>query len=312
MMASLQSSVRYPWLTLVLSFLASGVGHLYCGQFAKGVTLYAARFLLPLLCLVAAFLEPSTGVFVGLILVPAVVTCLIFLYSAYDAWSVAKRSLNAQSGYAWKPFNKVTVYVALIAAQLVFLVALTWGGRKYVYEAFLIPVSTMSPSFLPGDRILVNKQTAESFPQRGDVVVFRSPAMEPDRIWIKRVVGVAGDQIVIRGNRIEVNGTVLERELATPSGSTSDGDVYYESQNDRRYRVIISGDSPVATEQDEANTSETRYDVPEDSLFVLGDNRGRSRDSRSFGPIPVNDVVGRVDYIYYPAASWSRFGVFRD
>ena len=67
-MAAHQTATRFPWIALVLSFLSSGVGHVYCGRIVKGLLLYTARFLLPLLCVVAAFVPPSNGVFLGLIL----------------------------------------------------------------------------------------------------------------------------------------------------------------------------------------------------------------------------------------------------
>ena len=67
-MASDQSSARFPWVALALSFLSSGVGHIYCGRIVKGLFLYSARFLLPLLCITAAFSQPSNGVLLGLIL----------------------------------------------------------------------------------------------------------------------------------------------------------------------------------------------------------------------------------------------------
>ena len=73
-MASDQTSVRFPWVALALSFLSSGVGHIYCGRIAKGLFLYSARFLLPLLHVIAAFAQPSNGVFLGLLLVPAAAT----------------------------------------------------------------------------------------------------------------------------------------------------------------------------------------------------------------------------------------------
>ncbi len=309
-MASDQTSVRFPWVALALSFLSSGVGHIYCGRIVKGLFLYAARFLLPLLYIIAAFAQPSNGVFLGLILVPAAATVIIFLYSAIDAYAIAKQ---AGPDYKLKEYNRASLYWLLVAMQLAYPVALTLVAREYVYEPFLIPTRNMSPNLLAGDRLLVNKRPfRDGFPQRGDVVVFRTPPSEVGRIWIERVIGVAGDRIVIKGREIEVNGKKLERERVPRESIAQirkqvEGYVYYESHAGQRYRVLFADDSFDGSEMDEINVT-----VPDRSVFVLGDNRDRSRDSRNIGSIHVGDVIGYVDYIYLPAETWSRFGVYRD
>ena len=197
--------------------------------------------------------------------------------------------------------------------QLAFQIVLTWVGREHVYEAFVIPVRSMSPNFLAGDRILVNKRADRNgFPERGDVVVFRTPPSEPGHTWIKRVIGVAGDQIVISGREIEVNGKKLERERLPPESFAQlrkqvEGNVYHESHAGRRYRVLFDDDPVEKLAMDRINVT-----VPERSIFVIGDNRDRSRDSRHIGSIHVGDVIGYVDYIFFPAVTWSRFGVYED
>ena len=309
-LASEQTFVRLPWVALTLSFLSSGVGHIYCGRIAKGLFLYSARFLLPLLCIIAALAQPSTGVLLGLILLPAAMTVVIFLYSSIDAWAIAKRT---GPEYKLKEYNRASLYWLLVAMQLAYPVALTWGINEYVYEAFVIPVRSMSPNVLAGDRILVNKRPfGTRFPERGSLVAFRTPPSEPGRTWIGRVIGVAGDQIVIEGREIEVNGKKLEREPVPPEGIAKlrnqvTGDVYHESLAGRRYRVLFEDDSFDADSKDEIKVT-----VPDRSIFVLGDNRDRSRDSRHIGSIHVGEVIGYIDYIFFPAETWSRFGVYRD
>lgn len=309
-MAPVPASIRFPWVALALSFLSSGVGHIYCGRIVKGLFLYAARFLAPLLCIIAAVAQPSNGVLFGLILAPAAATVVIYLYSPIDAYVIAKRTGR---DFKLKEYNRTSLYWLLVAMQLAYTVALTWGIREHVYEAFLIPTRSMSPNFLDGDRILVNKRLLRGgFPDRGDVVVFRSPAPEVGRTWIKRVIGVAGDQIVIKGREIEVNGKKLERERVPPESITQirkqvQGNVHYESYAGRRYRVLFADDS-----YDDSAIDEVNVTVPARSVFVIGDNRDGSKDSRHFGPIHVGELIGYVDYIYFPAETWSRFGVYLD
>lgn len=314
-MSSVQTSVRFPWVALALSFLSSGVGHIYCGRIVKGLFLYSARFLLPLLCIIAAFAQPSNAVFLGLILVPGAAIVIVYFYSSIDAYVIARRT---GPDYKLREYNRASLYWLLIAMQLAYPVALTLGVREYVYEAFVLPERSMSPNFLAGDRILVNKRPfRDGFPERGDVVAFRTPPSEPGHTWLKRVIGVAGDRIVIKGNEIEVNGKKLERERV-PAESISqireqvEGNAYYESNAGRRYRVLLADDSVDEWDSDEPAINEFSVTVPDRSLFVMGDNRVRSRDSRDIGSIHVGDVIGYVDYIYIPSETWSRFGVYRD
>ena len=306
-MSSDQTSIRFPWIALALSFLSSGVGHLYCGRLVKGLVLYSARLILPLLCIVAASSRPSNVVLFGLILTPGFVAIAIFLYAPIDAWAIANR---AAPDYRLKEYNRASLYWLLIVTQLACSATLTWGAHQYVYEAFVIPTRSMSPNLLGGDRILVNKQTAcEKFPERGDVVVFRTPPSEVARNWVKRVIGVAGDRVVIKGREIQVNGKQLERERVPAESIVEirdqvEGDVYHESHGGRRYRIEMANDT-----FDQSAPDDIDITVPDRSIFVLGDNRDRSRDSRHIGSIHVGDVVGYVDYIYFPAESWSRLGV---
>ncbi len=140
--------------------------------------------------------------------------------------------------------------------------------------------------------------------------MFRTPPSEPGHSWVKRVIGVAGDQVVIKVREVEVNGKKLEHERV-PTESIArlgiSGDVQHELNAGRRYRVLFADNSVVESDMDAISVT-----VPDRSIFVLGDNRDGSRDSRQIGSIHVGDVIGYVDYIYYPAETWSRFGLYRD
>jgi signal peptidase I len=307
---SSQDTRRIPWVAMALSFLAAGVGHIYCGRIYKGLLLYFAWFIIPLAVSIGALFEASLATLFGLILFPALAVTVLYFYAARDAYSIAKTSDPA---YELKDYNRSAIYWLLILVELVYPVGLTLGVREYAFEAFVIPTRSMAPSFLPGDRILANKLASrKEFPERGDVIVFRNPEPDGGRVFIKRVIAVAGDRVVINGDVVEVNGKRLERERVPIESLEAirdqiDGEVFYESQSGARYLVM-----PGADDATESAPQPTDLVVPRRFVFVMGDNRARSRDSRWFDPIHVGDVVGYVDYIYWPAQSWSRFGVYRD
>jgi signal peptidase I len=293
---------------MALSFLAAGVGHVYCGRIGKGHLLYPAWPVVFLLLFLSAWLAPSTGVLVWLMMAPAVGVLCVYLYAALDALASARR---AGVTYELKEYNRPWLYALLAALQLAGALAMMIAAREFVYEAFYLPAGNMSPSFLAGDRVLVNKlRSRHVFPQRGDVIVFRNP--DPDtgasQNWIMRVIGVAGDRIAIKGRDIEVNGKKLERDVVPVESlgeirQRIDGEVFFESQGGRRYQVMYADE-----ESGNPPANEFQTVVPPRSVFVMGDNRNRSKDSRQFGPIHAGDITGYVDYIYYPSEAWSRFG----
>lgn len=305
-----ETSRRIPWVAMALSFLSAGVGHIYCGRIYKGLLLYFAWFVIPLAASLGAIAGASLGTLFGLILLPALAVTVLYFYAACDAYSIAKAT---GPEYQLKDYNRAAIYWLLILVELVYPVGLTVGVREYVLEAFVLPTRSMAPNFLPGDRVLVNKLASrKEFPERGDVIVFRNPAPEGGRVFIKRVIAVAGDRLVIKGETVEVNGKQLERERVPVESLDAirehlEGDVYYESQSGTRYLVMSGGGDTI-----ENTIESTDLVVPPHCVFVLGDNRMRSRDSRHFDPIHVGDVIGYVDYIFWPAESWSRFGVYRD
>jgi signal peptidase I len=172
--------------------------------------------------------------------------------------------------------------------------------RAVLVQAFKIPSSSMEPTLLVGDHILVNKFiyglrvpfTTDRWPRfsdpgRGDVIVFTFPE-DRTKDFIKRVVAVGGDTVEVRNKKVILNGKEVENPHA-----------YYGD-----HRIL----PPVQGPRD--NMPLRR--VPEGYLFVMGDNRDFSHDSRFWGLVPVEDVKGSAFLIYYSAGSfpgvrWDRF-----
>jgi signal peptidase I len=147
--------------------------------------------------------------------------------------------------------------------------ALVFGFvRPFVVEAFYIPSESMTPTLRVGDRVLVNKFIYRfKEPERGDIVVFESVEGGGEDL-IKRVVGVPGDEISVRGGRLLVNG---------------------EPQRER----YVNKKFP-----DTSSSAPTT--VPQDHVFVMGDNRANSRDSRYFGTVPEKKIEGEAFLRFWP------------
>ena len=163
--------------------------------------------------------------------------------------------------------------------------------RTFVVQAFKIPSSSMEPTLLVGDHLLVTKFiygikipfTESSLvrfknPKRGDIVVFIYPK-DPSKDFIKRVIGTGGEKIEIVRNKIYVNDQLIE----DPWGH------YSEKGEWSKYFPTMERYGPVV--------------VPRDSLFVMGDNRDNSQDSRFWGFVNVNAVKGKALILYF---SWER------
>jgi len=189
--------------------------------------------------------------------------------------------------------------------------------RSFIFEPFRIPSGSMKPTLLIGDFIFVKKYSyglrlpvietkiwTIDEPERGDVAVFRLPS-DPSINYIKRVIGLPGDKIIYQDHRLTINGTLvnLERDPINPLHEMKAQ--FIESIDDSEHTILIAN---------QMNTiGEGYYVVPEDSYFMMGDNRDNSRDSRFIEAIPESFLVGKaariwmhMDGIEWP--DWSRIG----
>jgi len=196
--------------------------------------------------------------------------------------------------------------------------------RSFMFEPFRIPSGSMIPTLKVGDFILVNKFNygirlpvinTKIFdvgePERGDVAVFRFPK-DPSVDYIKRVIGLPGDRIAYRAKNLYVNGKRVESVLTGPYTETKDG-------------LPIAGASVLDEELTDSLTHEILVDstrqsfngewiVPEGNYFVMGDNRDNSNDSRYWGTVPEENLVGQAFMIWMNwnyedgGVEWSRIG----
>lgn len=142
-----------------------------------------------------------------------------------------------------------------------------------VMQPHKIKGSSMFPNFIDAEYLLTDKLTYRfKEPQRGDVIVFRSPADENED-YIKRIIGLPGDEVSLNENHIYINGKYLDEP-------------YLDSS-------VITQGSKFLAEGD-------KITVPSDQYFVLGDNRTASSDSRAWGFVPKKDINGRAWFVYWP------------
>lgn len=206
--------------------------------------------------------------------------------------------------------------------------------RSFIIEPFRIPSGSMLPTLQNGDLILVNKfeygirlpvvdkkVVDLGSPKRGDVVVFRYP-VDPKVDYIKRVVGLPGDEVLYQNKKLYINGEEVPQhrdgDYYEPDRSAYVGryteklgdethDILYNSRVAQDYMAIT--DYPFR-DQCEYFTAGIRCKVPEGHYFMMGDNRDNSLDSRYWGFVPDNYIVGRAFFIWMNFSSPSRIGGF--
>ncbi len=214
------------------------------------------------------------------------------------------------------------------------VILIVFGLRSFVVEPFKIPSGSMIPTLLVGDFILVNKWTYGirlpvinkkiidiNQPQRGEVMVFRYPA-DPSMDYIKRVVGLPGDRVEYIDKRLTINGEPVAQQ---ETGSYLHPDrLYYsprytEKLGDTEYSVLIERDAPAFIQQalnfpHRQNctyvSGGVRCTVPAGHYFAMGDNRDASSDSRMWGFVPDENIVGRAFFIWFNFNDLKRIGRF--
>lgn len=232
------------------------------------------------------------------------------------------KEIQVCSGEAIEEERKIFTAGAIwqTAKLLVFVMLL----RGFLYEPFRIPSGSMAPTLIPGDFILVKKyvyslrlggmflgrknaifETGE--PKRGEIIVFQFPK-SPELSYIKRVIGVPGDHIIIDEKKnLYVNGVLVERkeipEIRLPTYITRNAEFYSENISGNGYAILLNPDGIERGHLD--------ITVPPTKYFVLGDNRDNSNDSRFWGFVPVEYLIGEAFLIWMHHSESSFFGYRR-
>lgn len=221
------------------------------------------------------------------------------------------------AGKHWKDYL-MTLVSAIVLALLV---------RSVLLTAYKVPTGSMQPALKPGDFIFTFRPAygfkvpfsttviGARLPERGDLVVFSYPN-QPNISYVKRVVGLPGDRVELKDSRLIVNGRMLQYDLLKDAADNPNPDmfdIYLEKNGSHQRRVIFEK----AQRGENRNYGPTV--VPPGEIFLLGDNRDASDDSRYWGTVPMGQVTGKVLFIWlsldyqhkwggerYPSVRWPR------
>ncbi len=259
---------------------------------------------------------------------PTLILVLVFVTGfiwAFDALVLARRRRaaahggeNASEHGLVAPPSRIVEYSKSFFP--VFLIVFVL--RSFVVEPFRIPSNSMMPTLLTGDFILVNKFdygirlpvvdtkiVDVGLPERGDVVVFRYPG-DPSTPFIKRVVGIPGDRVGYYDKVLYVNDEPMEQTPVGPYAGSWSGAVM--SGASLRVERLADIEHPILV-QPETRSVQGSTVVPEGHYFVLGDNRDNSRDSRYWGTVPEDLLIGKAFRIWMNwdlghGIDWKRIG----
>ncbi|MDP2820408.1 MAG: signal peptidase I [Polaromonas sp.] len=293
------------------------------------------------------------GNFSLLLFLATVVTGLYWLAEKFYFWPQRRRaaaSLEAQAAQrraelATQGINQVDNNTGEAQARLLMqpwwldwtaglfpVIVVVFLLRSFLFEPFKIPSGSMIPTLLVGDLILVNKfhygvrlpvintkVLDNNSPQRGDVMVFRYPP-KPSLDYIKRVVGLPGDEVAYLNKTLTVNGKPLSK-VALADFFDEDALRYakqfQETSAGKSYRLLNDLDRPafIAGADDFPYRQNCRYSsegvvckVPEGQYFMMGDNRDNSLDSRYWGFVPEKNIVGKAFFVWMNFGSLKRIG----
>jgi signal peptidase I len=298
------------WLAGLLSFLVPGLGQVYNGQATKGLLFYfilsvSGGFLISLI----HFLFKPPGrpfywiIILAIFLAVFFISLALYLFIIFEAIYSAKK---ISGDYSLKKYNRWYIYLLIILViRLAGFSVNTTVIEHNIFKAYKVPAESMMPTLLVGDHFLCDLGYYNNHnPERGDLVIFKTPAVE-NKTLIKRIIGIPGDTIRITYDELYINDKKIEQKFIGKfsSGDVKDADIYEETVDSKDYRVL---------DQEKRYENFGPVTVPDGAYFVLGDNRDNSYDSRHWGMVRRDQILGRPVFIYFSwdtkIPAWNVFG----
>ncbi|MDA9101343.1 signal peptidase I [Omnitrophica bacterium] len=195
----------------------------------------------------------------------ALALIILFRHKIALEWKFFRTQRKAWFHQKWKDWGEPFLVAAILAIII----------RTFLLGPYKIPTGSMRPTFMEGDRIFVDKVSYRFHePERGDIIVFKYP-VDKKKDYVKRLIGLPNETLKIQDGKVSVNGELLDQ---FPFSSN-----YYYNQNSWEY-----------------GKSGQEFTIPEGHYFVLGDNSAHSADSRKWGFVPDENIIGKAIVIWWP------------
>lgn len=290
---------RNRWIAALLSLGLPGLGQLYNGDFNKALWFFLSFVLIGCFpgVAIAALYVPAV-LMLPLLLIGAAATLGLWGFSIVDAWRGAAR----RQVYTRREWQVSELYILLFLAGNALILALVADVRQRMVQAFDIPTAAMQPGILRGDRLFADKRYncpgCKTRVAIGDIGIFVFPN-DRTQYYIKRVIGLPGDRVSIASRNVMVNGRSLSRS------ETDAGDFVIVTEQSKQHSWRVQWKKTGASRDFDVT-------VPPGQIFLLGDNRDLSTDSRQFGTVPLSDLVGNARQIWFSYGDggirWDRLG----
>ena len=265
---------------ILAGLLMTGGGQFVLGNHRRGAVYVALSLASSLAMAGAAFVSPTLMATIMLW------AFALFLFSILDV-AIARPA---------ETLPRARVLAAVLIGLFVVTRTYPFAIRAFVIEAFRIPSGSMAPTLESGDHVFLDKTSRT--PERGDVVVYRLPS-DPSKEYVKRVIGLPGDLVVTSGNSLAINGEtqvhVFQKDLEIYEADcqTTPAKLSEETLSGGRVHAVLDLPRHESTFQDGS------WKVPDGELFLMGDNRDNSMDSRHAGTVPYANVRGVAMFIYF-------------
>lgn len=312
---------RKIWLATLMELLCPGLGHLYSGRLRLGIFWALAQFVILAMALLLPRLHVSLW---GSLIALVVMSATHFLARTL---SVIWCTRASGSAFKLRPYNKVLVYVVWFAVITAGTSAIDIS--EHGIESFRIPTDSMLPGIMSGDYVLANNALShEELAEPGTPVTFVFPTdsalantqgqsecidadtlqRRPPPLFIQRVVAGPGDVVEVRKEALFINGgRVPVQDLKKEVSG-----LYLKPYRFTGREVSGERSYPITYLSAGSASGFAPYTVPEGHVWVMGDNRDASSDSRCWGPVPIQNLRGRVEHIHYSTepqgTRWERVG----